>query len=1669
MRLILLFFLFFQSLFIFASDEWTHLFGGTGEDVARKIIIANGGGWITAGFTTSYSNSGNNAMVVRWDGNGDIIWQKVIGDSLDTYAYSVAQDLNGFIYVAGSTNGTGSLGSLDMYLAKLDSSGNVLWEKTYGGTQSDQANSVVVDSTGNVLLAGTTQSSGFGGEDGFVLKTDSSGTILWSKTFGRSSTDNFNAIAPIRSGGYVLVGYTNGYGANHGYVVRINNNGDSLWTNAYNLGPSSSGGIFYDVKQKDDSSLIYTGVAGTYNYGNMFHLKTDLNGSLIYFRTSNRLADGGYSIITTDDGGYLIAGSSSNFGICGFLRKFSTTGTQVWERYFKNYYFHNYVLFAENFSVVQNDNGTFTMAGAAGISGSTDGIIINIDSSGCIIPVLNTPLSASPSANFCDSSSVNTTLIAPNGFVSYQWFVFNGSMIKINGADSSACHILQAGTYYCLLTSDDDVYYSTPIVISVTTSITHPLVSPAGVFNGCLIAGKADGLLSTSNVAGYNYQWLLNGNPIALANSSSYYASSDGLYSVIVYNTCGVDTSDATDMRLNEGPHNATLTALQNTTFCSKSQSLALTSNFSQTYYNYQWLVNNNMLSTGTNQSAQYVYVSGYYSLIVSNQCGTDTSNYLSVIADSNSVPTIGTIGTSDLRVYVASGTNHYCGSQTLKYSGQSVSAPFTFTWKLNGVTLPATGSSYRAVEPGDYTLTLHDTCGTSAESAPFTVNAIQGNDSIVVTSTSLCSYSVLTVVNQGNSYQWYQNGQAITSANPSSYTTSAAGNYFCTFQPAGCLMLITTDTVSIAATAGSLYFSASPSTSVCSGSIVLTASIPNAFYVWKLDGVLIVGANSQSYTATQTGTYFCVISKPGCQTDSSSIPILIGTNKITSDRPILCPGYNVNFRPLVFDFGAGYQWRRNGVDLPGETHDYLLNINQTGIYDVRITNTCGTYLTNSITLNSAPRSLSPSGTIHLCEGDTVHLSAPAGMGYKYNWYNNSYLLSDTTQSLTVSSLALTFCCNTNLIKAKIIIPGVCYYLTDADTIIPHKALPNNIFASTSATWCGNDNVQLNARKGTGYNYQWYKNALPIAAATNDNFMASDSGDYYVSIGYYPGCASNSNIISVNNNTISGSIAVTESQILCHGDSVQLQLTPAANFYQWSHNTSNLLGATSQNYSATDGGIYSVVFSDNSGCRGNESVTIYSIPFIDDQIDLQSANICTGDSVKLTLHSAYAKQWYFNGMELSGETGYNLYASQSGNYKVVMMQSCCVISDDSVDIQITSIPFAHISSSQNNLCNSSFVTLTADPGVNQSYQWKRNGVAISGATSANYNAVSDGIYACEVTSNCGVAISNDIAITSSISASLSSTGPTTFCNSDSLQLIVLPYSPSYTYQWRRNNVILSVANSNTYYASSSANYSVEVSDTSGCFNTTNVISVNALAQLPMPVITTNLPILCPNSFVDMSVDSSVFNSYQWRQNGVDIAGETYASYSTNATGMYDCAVTSSCGSGTSLPVYVSNGISPVVNLGNDTTLCVGSISILRADYVSGYSYLWQDNSTNSFLYVTSQVQDTNLVFIQVSNLYGCSASDSILLTFSVCTDISSPETTADMIFFPNPVNDHLFVYAPVEQKYIITIIDLIGRIILIQKSESSTAELDMSQFSPGAYLVRVNSDKRIYQKKVIKE
>ena len=1668
MKKILLCFLMIHSLIAGATTEWTHVFGGRGNEDVRKIVSAKGGGWITVGSTQSFGDADNNVFVVRWNGDGQVIWETVVGDSLDNFGYSAAQDVNGFIYVAGSSNGLGTLGLQDVYLAKLDSSGNVLWQKTYGGTNNEVANSIVIDSLGEIVLAGTTQSSGSGGSDAYVLKVDSSGTLLWSKTYGGTGTDILYAITTVTGGGFVVAGSTTSFSTNHGYAARINNNGDTIWTKSYNLGSGSGVGGFTDVKQFLDTSLIFTGLGGNYNYSNMFHLKTNLNGTLNYFKLSGSLADGGQSIVSTSDSCYTIAGFYSNFGTCGVVRKFSSTGVQLWERYIQQYYFHNYSFFSELWSIVENADGTYTMAGGSELGADLiDGLIIHIDSTGCTMPVMNTVLSASPSANFCDSASVNTTLIAPVGFVSYQWFYLDGALHPIDGAVSNTFHTTTAGRYYCLLTTADNLWYSQPIVVSVTSSIATPVVSPSGVFNGCLAASATEGRLTTVNTIGLNFQWLLNGSPIPGANNYYYSATTDGMYSVITYNNCGSDTSDVTEMHLNEGPQNVTITTTGDTIFCRRTQSLSLNCNYHASYNHYTWLVNNSFMANSANQYYQSVYVSGNYSVVVSNQCGTDTSSYISVLADSNSAPVIRTNGTPDLKVYNSSGTNYYCGSHPLAYSGQNYSA--SYVWKLNGTVLPATNSTYSATQPGSYTLTITDSCGTSPESIPFIVNATQVNDSVTVTNGNACTYTILNAPpNTSSACQWYLNGSP-TGFPAYTLQTTLGGNFYCTYQPAGCLSPIPSNTVTISAASGYPNISVNPSNSVCSGSILLTASTTGASYVWKLDGVVIPGANSQTYSATQTGKYTCVVSIPGCLTDSGVVSVSIGNDKIVSNRPMLCPGGYVNLGVLVYDNTFTYQWRLNGIDIAGQTNYYLNNINQAGTYDLRITGACGTYLTNSIVLNSAPHTLSPSGTISICDGDVLNLTAPSGAGYTYEWHNYWSSLNDTNQTLSVSTAISTFCCNTNYLKAYITIPGVCSYYTDVDTVIPHRFPANGIYPSTSPEWCGSGSVELNARISPDYNYQWYKNNSPVVSATSDQLLATSSGDYFVSIEYFPGCFDSSNVVSVNSNSISGAIVITGEQELCHGDSVELQLEPAASTYQWYRNDTLIPGATSQSYIAYDGGNYSVIFSNASGCTGSSSVPIYSISLINSPINAVGTNFCLGDSVRLTVSTYSGNQWYFNGTAIQGATSSALYASQNGNYKVITTQNCCAVSADSVDLQFNSTPVAVITSAQTSLCNASSISLVATPGNGLHFQWKKNGVDIPGATYVSFAANSAGNYSCEVTTDCGVALSNTISITAPFAASLSASGATTVCAPDSVHLNATPVGANYQYQWRKDNALIPGATTSSYYASASGNYSVQISDANGCYNMSNTVYVNVLSLVPAPVVTTNMPTICPNGSLQMSVDSTLYNSYQWRLNGMVIPGATQADYTASATGVYDCVVTNSCGSGASLPVYVTAGLSPVVNLGNDTTLCLGSTIILSAGYGVGYAYLWSDFSTSPYVYLTSQIQVTDSISVLVTNSYGCTASDSLTVNFSVCAEINSPTEISGVLIYPNPANEHLFIYHPAEENYTINVYDLAGRSILSQKSQSNTTELDLSHYVQGVYLVVVNGVHGVCQKKIIKE
>src|SRR4030042_1003081 len=139
-------------------------------------------------------------------------WNKTLGGSAGEEADSVQQTSDGGYIIAGHTRSYGAGGS-DVWLIKTDSSGNAAWNQTFGGSDDDEAYSVQQTSDGGYIIAGETESYGAGARDVWLIRTDSSGDLLWDKTFGGADGDYGHSIQQTSDGGYIIVGGTSSYGA----------------------------------------------------------------------------------------------------------------------------------------------------------------------------------------------------------------------------------------------------------------------------------------------------------------------------------------------------------------------------------------------------------------------------------------------------------------------------------------------------------------------------------------------------------------------------------------------------------------------------------------------------------------------------------------------------------------------------------------------------------------------------------------------------------------------------------------------------------------------------------------------------------------------------------------------------------------------------------------------------------------------------------------------------------------------------------------------------------------------------------------------------------------------------------------------------------------------------------------------------------------------------------------------------------------------------------------------------------------------------------------------------------------------------------------------------------------------------------------------------------------
>jgi hypothetical protein len=195
-------------------------FGGEGVDWARAVQQTSDGGYILAGMTSSFGAGHYDVWLIKTDVDGNMLWEKTFGGSSYDEAYAVQQTSDGGYILAGYTASFGA-GFNDAWLIKTDADGNKVWDKTFGGINDDWAEAVQQTSDGGYILAGVTTSFGAGHADAWLIKTDANGNIVWDKTLGGSMGDYAYAVQQTSGGGYILAGETHSFGAVNGDVWLI--------------------------------------------------------------------------------------------------------------------------------------------------------------------------------------------------------------------------------------------------------------------------------------------------------------------------------------------------------------------------------------------------------------------------------------------------------------------------------------------------------------------------------------------------------------------------------------------------------------------------------------------------------------------------------------------------------------------------------------------------------------------------------------------------------------------------------------------------------------------------------------------------------------------------------------------------------------------------------------------------------------------------------------------------------------------------------------------------------------------------------------------------------------------------------------------------------------------------------------------------------------------------------------------------------------------------------------------------------------------------------------------------------------------------------------------------------------------------------------------------------
>lgn len=345
---------------------WQKKFGGNLIDYATSVIATADGGYLVVGFTEStdlegYSGEGD-ALIIKVSSSGDVVWQKVLGGSLFDEARSAVENSDGTFYVGGSTrsidgdlDGQNNQGDTDKWLLKLDQFGNIIWQKTFGGSGKDTVESIDLTKDENLILVGSTvprvtntvNCPTSNAEDVSITKVDSLGTIQWQKNFGGSCRDFSQSIKQTNDGGYIFAGYTESTDGDLisrtttgkvPWIVKLDDAGTIVWQKIFS---DYVGGSFEQIELPFDDGYILIGNVNGVDGDYILVMRLDLKGEVIwqntYIKNQSLYAT---AIQQLMDGSFIVAGYTKLTGELSiesetsqmWLINITSSGELLWQK-----------------------------------------------------------------------------------------------------------------------------------------------------------------------------------------------------------------------------------------------------------------------------------------------------------------------------------------------------------------------------------------------------------------------------------------------------------------------------------------------------------------------------------------------------------------------------------------------------------------------------------------------------------------------------------------------------------------------------------------------------------------------------------------------------------------------------------------------------------------------------------------------------------------------------------------------------------------------------------------------------------------------------------------------------------------------------------------------------------------------------------------------------------------------------------------------------------------------------------------------------------------------------------------------------------------------------------------------------------------------------------------